>query len=801
MSPSNPAVAPQLRQIIFYHLDNDLTQNALFVAGRLHALDPRNGDSIHLLALCHLRLGRMKAAYEYSRDRAVRGSHLGCSYVFAQACLALEQYSDGIMALERSRGQWAMRNHWNKHSDTSRRHVPDAAAVYALLGKLWKAHGDLKKAADFSAAALKANPFMWDAFEDLCASGVPLRSSNIFRMTPEMQSCLSALTISEDQNDSQQPATSQLSVSTPGNDPFNPVRTAGDPGLNHGGSGLLSRLNGMLPSANGNAPLSDWDTPTANSFANDEDIIMGDNSIGYSGNDPPQAPMRKTRTLQALLPDSDAPKMKLTTTGRGRVKDVNGSFESDITRPTTASNNHKRTVSGHIPASVSSNPDPAAAPQRRSARLFSQIRPSSSKSTTNVAKAAESTDKRELKKAKATGTKGRSTQVGRVVSGNRNHIQNMEPEKRELSRAPSIASVTSTLPKKTIQPHVDAGTEHEGLQWILDLFAKLGNGYYQLSRYQCQAALQAFASVSPQQRETPWVLSHIGKAYYERQQYAEAEEVFARIRKIAPALMEDMEVYSTVLWHLRKEMDLAYLSHELIDQDRLSPQSWCAIGNSFSLSRDHDQAVKCFKRATQLDPGFAYAFTLQGHEHVENEEFDKALYAYRCAISADHRHYNGWYGLGQVYEKLGKYDVAEKHYRSAYQINPTNPVLIGCIGTVLEKMRKPQAALVQYAHACDLDPKSAYARHAREKKARCLMNLRRPKDALAELEVLKDLAPDSANVHFMLGRVYKIVRDKTNAIRHFTIAMNLDPKAAPYVKEQMEVLDEDDDDYDDEDIM
>jgi anaphase-promoting complex subunit 3 len=31
-------------------------------------------------------------------------------------------------------------------------------------------------------------------------------------------------------------------------------------------------------------------------------------------------------------------------------------------------------------------------------------------------------------------------------------------------------------------------------------------------------------------------------------------------------------------------------------------------------------------------------------------------------------------------------------------------------------------------------------------------------------------------VHFMLGRVYKIIRDKTNAIRHFTIAMNLDPK-------------------------
>jgi anaphase-promoting complex subunit 3 len=146
--------------------------------------------------------------------------------------------------------------------------------------------------------------------------------------------------------------------------------------------------------------------------------------------------------------------------------------------------------------------------------------------------------------------------------------------------------------------------------------------------------------------------------------------------------MEDMEVYSNVLWQLKKETDLAYLSHELIEADRLSPQAWCAIGNSFSLQREHEQAIKCFKRATQLDPKFAYAFTLQGHEHVANEESEKALFAYRCAISADHRHYNGRYGLGQVFEKMGKFDIAEQHYRFAAQINPTNALLAVRIGAV-----------------------------------------------------------------------------------------------------------------------
>jgi len=114
MSPSNPLVASQLHQLIFYHLDNDFLQNALFFAGRLHGLEPRSPDTAHLLALCHLKLGHFKAAYDYSRDSRLRGNHLGCAFVFAQACLALERYQDGTVALEKCRGLWAVRNHWSK---------------------------------------------------------------------------------------------------------------------------------------------------------------------------------------------------------------------------------------------------------------------------------------------------------------------------------------------------------------------------------------------------------------------------------------------------------------------------------------------------------------------------------------------------------------------------------------------------------------------------------------------------------------------------------------------------------------
>jgi anaphase-promoting complex subunit 3 len=258
--------------------------------------------------------------------------------------------------------------------------------------------------------------------------------------------------------------------------------------------------------------------------------------------------------------------------------------------------------------------------------------------------------------------------------------------------------------------------------------------------------------------------------------YAEAAQYFSRVQTLAPSRVEDMEIYSTVLWHLKNDVELAYLAHQLLEADRLSPQAWCAIGNSFSHQRDHDQALKCFKRATMLDPEFAYAFTLQGHEYVANEEYDKALDAYRHGINAENRHYNAWYGLGTVYDKMGKLDFAEQHFRNAATINPTNAVLTCCIGLVMEKMDNPKNALFHYERACSVAPHSVLARF---RKARVLMRLREYKFAMAELKVLKDMAPDEANVHYLLGKLYKAIHDKANAIKHFTTALNLDPKVNP----------------------
>lgn len=44
----------------------------------------------------------------------------------------------------------------------------------------------------------------------------------------------------------------------------------------------------------------------------------------------------------------------------------------------------------------------------------------------------------------------------------------------------------------------------------------------------------------------------------------------------------------------------------------------------------------------QMDPNFAYAYTLLGHEYVVTEELEKAMSCYRNAVRIDSRHYIAW---------------------------------------------------------------------------------------------------------------------------------------------------------------
>ncbi|ODQ66400.1 TPR-like protein, partial [Nadsonia fulvescens var. elongata DSM 6958] len=609
-----------LRCVIWHSLDNQLLKTAAFTTERLRALDPGNVTSIYLSALVFYKQRRFKAAVNLTNGI----SDLGCLHLYALSCLELKRWADGILALESSKVAW--KSNLETSTSTDRRTVPDSSVCYTTLGKLYQCAGDYRKASESYAAALKVNPYIWEAFESLCDMGVNLDIDRIFHT----DSLFWSVEVSE--------------------------------------LYLPTSAETMMPAA-GMANLRPSSSPYFDSLGGHQN-----------------SPSISNRNIGGLDDHLTTP--------------------VDIGRFATPQNSNAGIEIGGYPPALNV------------------------KKTTGVS-----------------------------------------------SRLNSSTSESNRSRPSTFRD--------EAKNFVRGLYSSLASGLLAFSRYECQKALHIFNNLSEFQRDTPWVLSKLGRIHFEVVSYAESRRYFERLRELDRTRIEDMEYYSTLLWHLHKDVDLSFLAHELIDIDRAAPQAWCAVGNSFSLQHDIELALKCFKRATQLDSSFAYAYTLQGHEFVSNDAFENAQDAFRLAIRANRRHYNAWYGLGMVYMKLGENESAGEHFEKAVAINPVNIILICCVGMIFEKMDKVDNALECYKRACELQPSSALSRY---RKARLLMSLNLYNQALIEFEILKSLAPDEASVHYLMGQLYKHLNRRELAVKHFTIALNLDPKGSHLIKEALEAL-------------
>lgn len=242
--------------------------------------------------------------------------------------------------------------------------------------------------------------------------------------------------------------------------------------------------------------------------------------------------------------------------------------------------------------------------------------------------------------------------------------------------APIKSSQLSTFKGKE---NYGESTEYNEIMSVIKIIA---SGMAFLSSFDCKKALECFQSLPKNHFESPYVLSKVGMAHFELGNYKQAEYYFLLLRKVDSCYIYGLEIYSSVLWHLKKETELSNLSKEVLGMTKSNPIGWCIAGNSFSLLKQHSNAMKCLKRCVQIDESFYYAFTLLGHEGIITENFDQSVEFFKSAISINPRHYNAWYGLGVIYLRQEKYDLSEYYFKKAVAINSGNAVLLCNLGIV-----------------------------------------------------------------------------------------------------------------------
>ena len=106
---------------------------------------------------------------------------------------------------------------------------------------------------------------------------------------------------------------------------------------------------------------------------------------------------------------------------------------------------------------------------------------------------------------------------------------------------------------------------------MINLLKLIGQAFQCLSQFECRQAIDLFESIPLKHLDTPWILSRLANCYYHLHDYPKSSLIYRQLRTKFPYHIDGLEYYSTVLWHLKDDIALATLAHELTDIDRKHP--------------------------------------------------------------------------------------------------------------------------------------------------------------------------------------------------------------------------------------
>ena len=748
-----------LQQDMKSHIINAITQlnyeTAIFLAELYYSeclglpINSLNRiQSIYLYSLSLFLNGDYKLASEISEK--YKSVHIVTAYVFARcslklrtneenACLYLVIHLDNFIKNE------------IKDQETFI-FMPNLATIHSLIGDLYKVTDNLKSSVNHYLEAINKDPYLWQTLISLSDMKIIIDLKKLYKMDNQGNSVDPTIStngvLRKDLNRQLNNNNNNNNNNNSGNNTISSRHSTDDKNKNR--DSTRSLLYNTLSPFRSNS----------NKFKHNKDIIdvtpqdIQSGSIRVNDYNTSRQPTPLFSTNSINETNSDIATQQRQT--RSSKRNINSNISSILdpnaggTLPTKNTDN---TTFGSIPTIIKNKiltTPPTKLGNETQRTTFKTPRHKSSFTSQNIANTAK-----------------------RVFSGQGITGSNINHANITTFNAPG------TVTNKAYDSETQITKEFQMLFYIFAKVLKTS------SQYNSYNAIRIMNKQLPSHilNNMPWCQAQLGKLHFEIVNYDMSLSYFTTLRRLQPTRLKDLEIFSTLLWHLEDKVKLSNLSSELLEMYPNTPETWCVLGNYFSLQKDHDQSIKALEKSTRLDPRFAYAYTLLGHEYANNESFDIAKTYYRKALACDPQHYNAYYGLGSCASQLGKFEEALLYFEKARMINPVNVVLICCCGTELEKLYHNEMALKYYEMACKLGPKSVLAKYRR---AELLFTMNRYSVALGQFEELIKLDSENPNLHFMLGKILQALGRKRDAIREYTIALHLDPKGNQFVIDALE---------------
>jgi tetratricopeptide (TPR) repeat protein len=204
------------------------------------------------------------------------------------------------------------------------------------------------------------------------------------------------------------------------------------------------------------------------------------------------------------------------------------------------------------------------------------------------------------------------------------------------------------------------------------------------------------------------LLAFAGSVYFLNRDYLNAAVAWKKSEAIAP--LEPSLQFSLAMAYIRlAHPDWARkVLESLTAQNRNEPLFPYWLGRLDYDGHEYNRAISNYQRAIALAPGMARAYDNLGLCYFYQNQNDLAVENYQKAIELDRgsAHPSPWpyLNLAITQQFLNQLSDAEKNLREAIRLEPRFAKAHFQLGTVLESLQEPEAALEELKEAARLDP-------------------------------------------------------------------------------------------------
>jgi tetratricopeptide (TPR) repeat protein len=273
---------------------------------------------------------------------------------------------------------------------------------------------------------------------------------------------------------------------------------------------------------------------------------------------------------------------------------------------------------------------------------------------------------------------------------------------------------------------------------------------------------------------TPGLRLNLGLAYFKAGEMKEALQQFGPLLKSTPQTSPDRQrlviLVAMSYYSLEQHSQAAVYLKEAVSRDPQNLELLLALAHSYLWSKQYQNVLDTYRVILQLNADSAEADMLAGEALDELKDSSGAIDQFRAAVKADPKEPDVHFGLGYLLWKKRKYADAVPELQAELDNNPNHAQALTYLADAQIQLGKPDAALPLLENAARIDPGIEL-----EHLDIGIIDATNGKndDALREMKIAEKIAPDDVNVHWRLGRLYRVMGNEQQAAAELVKARTL----------------------------